>query len=81
VRTVRVFREEDLAFSHMEYDYAGRKVGFDVLRFEDCKIVEHLDKLAQEIELAQDHAGLSPPGAGHARGRTGARLFNREAGE
>ena len=32
---------------HTEYDFFGPKVGFDVFRFEDGKIVEHWDNLAE----------------------------------
>ena len=39
VKTVRVFQEGDFIFAHTEYDFFGPKIGFDVFRFEDGKIV------------------------------------------
>ncbi len=44
-RTVRVFEDGDFVFAHTEYDFFGPKIGFDVFRFEDGKIVEHWDNL------------------------------------
>ncbi len=34
-------------FAHTEYDFFGPKVGFDIFRFEDGKIVEHWDNLQE----------------------------------
>ncbi|MFH1824119.1 MAG: nuclear transport factor 2 family protein [Candidatus Firestonebacteria bacterium] len=48
VNTVRVFEDGDFVFTHTEYDFFGPKVGFDIFRFKDGKIVEHWDNL-QEI--------------------------------
>lgn len=45
VRTVRVFRDGDMVFAHTDYDFFGPKIGFDVFRFKDGKIVEHWDNL------------------------------------
>ena len=45
---VRVFEDGDFVFTHTVYDFFGPKVGFDVFRFRDGKIVEHWDNL-QEI--------------------------------
>jgi predicted SnoaL-like aldol condensation-catalyzing enzyme len=42
---VRVFQDGDFVFSHTEYDFFGPKIGFDIFRFEDGKIVEHWDNL------------------------------------
>src|SRR4249920_1619346 len=53
VRTVRVFQDGDFVFAHTEYDFFGPKVGFDIFRFEDGKVVEHWDNL-------QETAGPSP---------------------
>jgi predicted SnoaL-like aldol condensation-catalyzing enzyme len=44
-RPVRVFQDGDFVFAHTEYDFFGPKVGFDVFRFEDGRIVEHWDNL------------------------------------
>lgn len=48
VNVVRAFEDDDYVLTHTEYDFFGPKVGFDIFRFEDGKIVEHWDNL-QEI--------------------------------
>ena len=45
VNTVRVFQDGDYVFTHSEYELFGPKIGFDIMRFEDGKIVEHWDNL------------------------------------
>ncbi len=55
VNTVRIFQDGDYVFSHSEYELFGPKIGFDVFRFENGKIVEHWDNL-------QETAGPSPSG-------------------
>ena len=55
VNTVRVFADGDFVFAHTEYNFFGPKIGFDVFRFEDGKIVEHWDNL-------QETAGPNPSG-------------------
>ncbi len=45
VNVVRVFEDGDFVFTHTVYDFFGPKVGFDIFRFEDGKIVEHWDNL------------------------------------
>ena len=47
MNTVRVFQDGDFVFAHTEYDFFGPKIGFDVFRFEDGKIVEHWDNLQE----------------------------------
>jgi predicted SnoaL-like aldol condensation-catalyzing enzyme len=47
VSTVRVFQEGDYVFAHTDYNFFGPKIGFDIFRFEDGKIVEHWDNLQQ----------------------------------
>ncbi len=42
---VRVFQDGDFVFAHTDYDFFGPKVGFDIFRFENGKIVEHWDNL------------------------------------
>ena len=49
--TVRVFQDGDYVVAHTKYNFFGPKVGFDVFRFEEGKIVEHWDNL-QEIAPA-----------------------------
>jgi len=47
VNTVRVFQDGNFVFAHTEYNISGPRVGFDIFRFEDGKIVEHWDYLEQ----------------------------------
>src|SRR5687768_10039660 len=56
VNTVRVFQDGDYVFAHSEYDFFGPKIGFDIFRFEDGKIVEHWDN------LQETPAGPNPSG-------------------
>ena len=44
-RPVRVFQDGDFVFAHTDYDFFGPKIGFDLFRFEQGKIVEHWDNL------------------------------------
>lgn len=43
---VRSFRDGDYAFTHTIYDFFGPKIGFDIFKFEDGKIIEHWDNLS-----------------------------------
>lgn len=45
VNTVRVFEDGDFVFAHSDYDFFGPRIGFDIFRFEDGRIVEHWDNL------------------------------------
>ncbi|MBW4029022.1 MAG: hypothetical protein HIU93_16795 [Acidobacteria bacterium] len=56
VFTPRVFEDGDFVFSHTEYDFFGPKIGFDIFRFEDGKIVEHWDNL-QETPQQKNPSG------------------------
>jgi predicted SnoaL-like aldol condensation-catalyzing enzyme len=47
VDTVRAFQDGDYVFAHTDYNFFGPKLGFDIFRFEDGKIVEHWDNLQQ----------------------------------
>ena len=47
VKTVRAFQDGDFVFTHTDYDFFGPKVGFDIFRFQDGKIVEHWDNLQE----------------------------------
>jgi predicted SnoaL-like aldol condensation-catalyzing enzyme len=58
VNTVRVFQDGEYVFTHSEYDFFGPKIGFDIFRFEDGKIVEHWDNL-QETPKAPNPSGHS----------------------
>ncbi|MEX0287616.1 MAG: nuclear transport factor 2 family protein [Flavobacteriaceae bacterium] len=44
---IRAYEDGDYVFTHTIYDFFGPKVGFDVFRFENGKIVEHWDNLLQ----------------------------------
>jgi predicted SnoaL-like aldol condensation-catalyzing enzyme len=46
-KVVRAFEDGDFVFLHTEYDFFGPKAGFDLFRFEEGKIVEHWDNLAE----------------------------------
>ena len=54
--TVRVFQDGDFVFAHTEYNFFGPKVGFDIFRFENGRIVEHWDNL-QEKPAAPNPSG------------------------
>jgi predicted SnoaL-like aldol condensation-catalyzing enzyme len=56
VHTPRVFEDGDFVFSHTEYDFFGPKIGFDIFRFEDGKVVEHWDNL-QDTPAAKNPGG------------------------
>lgn len=47
VNMVRSFEDGDYVFAHMEYDFASRKIGFEVFRFEDDRAVEHWDNIQE----------------------------------
>lgn len=48
VNTVRAFQDGDYVFTHTDYNFFGPKIGFDIFRFEDGKIVEHWDNLQEK---------------------------------
>jgi predicted SnoaL-like aldol condensation-catalyzing enzyme len=64
VNTVRVFQDGDFVFAHTDYDFFGPKVGFDIFRFDNGKIVEHWDNLQDKP------ATLNPSGHSMLDGRT-----------
>jgi predicted SnoaL-like aldol condensation-catalyzing enzyme len=47
VKTVRVFQDGDIVFTHSDFNFFGPKVGFDIFRFENERIVEHWDNLQE----------------------------------
>ncbi len=49
VNTVRVFQDGDFVFAHTDYNFFGPKIGFDIFRFENGKIVEHWDNLQEKL--------------------------------
>lgn len=56
--TVRAFQEGDFVFTQTEYNFFGPKIGFDIFRFKDGKIVEHWDNL-QETPSKPNPSGHS----------------------
>lgn len=56
VNTVRAFQDDEFVFTHTDYNFFGPKVGFDIFRFENGKIVEHWDNL-QEKPAAANPSG------------------------
>jgi len=49
-KVVRAFSDGDYVFTQTDYDFFGPKAGFDVFRFENGKIVEHWDNLAEKAK-------------------------------
>lgn len=47
VNTIRAFVDGNFVFTHTDYNFFGPKIGFDIFRFDDGKIVEHWDNLQQ----------------------------------
>jgi len=56
VETVRVFEDGPYVFTHTAYDFFGPKIGFDIFRFENGKVVEHWDNL-QETPVRPNPSG------------------------
>lgn len=54
VNTVRVFQDGDFVFAHTDYNFFGPKIGFDIFRFQDGKIVEHWDNLQKTAKANQN---------------------------
>ena len=50
VNIVRLFSDGDYVFGHTEYDFATRRIGFEVFRFEGEQAVEHWDNIQPRIE-------------------------------
>ncbi len=49
VNVVRAFEDGDFVFAHTEYDFATRRIGFEVFRFEDGYAVEHWDNIQPRL--------------------------------
>ena len=47
VNTIRAFKDGDFVFTQTDYNFFGPKIGFDIFRFENGKIVEHWDNLQE----------------------------------
>lgn len=48
VNTVRVLQDGPFVVAHTDYNFFGPKIGFDIFRFEDGKVVEHWDNLQEK---------------------------------
>lgn len=53
VNSVRIFKDGEYVVAHTEYNFFGPKIGFDIFRFENGKIVEHWDNLQERMPLNQ----------------------------
>lgn len=49
VNVVRAFEDGDFVFGHTEYDFATRRIGFEVYRFEGGQAVEHWDNIQPRV--------------------------------
>ncbi len=63
VNIVRAFEDGDFVFGHTEYDFASRRIGFEVFRFEGDLAVEHWDNI-------QPRQGPNPSGHSMVDGPT-----------
>jgi predicted SnoaL-like aldol condensation-catalyzing enzyme len=63
VNIVRAFEDGDFVFAHTEYDFASRRIGFELFRFEDDQAVEHWDNI-------QPRLGSNPSGRSMVDGPT-----------
>lgn len=48
VNTIRLFQDGEYVFAHTDYNFFGPKIGFDIFRFENGKIVKHWDNLQEK---------------------------------
>ena len=49
VNIVRAFEDGDFVFGHTEYDFATRRIGFELFRFENGQAVEHWDNIQPRL--------------------------------
>ncbi|MEH6548026.1 MAG: nuclear transport factor 2 family protein, partial [Sneathiella sp.] len=49
VNIVRAFEDGDFVFAHTEYDFASRKIGFEIFRFDGGRAVEHWDNIQERL--------------------------------
>lgn len=71
--TVRVFQDGNFVFAHTDYNFFGPKIGFDIFRFEDGRVVEHWDNLQDKP------ASANPSGRTMTDGPTTAQDLDRTA--
>ncbi|MDE3743423.1 hypothetical protein [Maribacter polysaccharolyticus] len=60
---IRSYQDGDYTFTHTEYDFFGPKIGFDIFKFENGRIVEHWDNFS-------DLATTNPSGRTQSDGVT-----------
>src|SRR5882672_4424366 len=65
VNTVRVFQDGNFVFAHTDYNFFGPKIGFDIFRLEDGKIVEHWDNLQEKPTSANPSGHTMTDGPTH----------------
>jgi len=70
VNVVRAFEDGDYVFGHTEYDFASRRIGSEVFRFEGDLTVEHWDNI-------QPRRGPNPSGHSMVDGPTEATDLDR----
>jgi predicted SnoaL-like aldol condensation-catalyzing enzyme len=58
VNIVRAFEDREFVFAHTEYDFASRKIGFEVFRFHDGQAVEHWDNIQERLGPNQSGRGM-----------------------
>ena len=58
VNIVRAFEDGNFVFAHTEYDFASRKIGFEIFRFEDGQAVEHWDNIQERLGPNQSHHSM-----------------------
>lgn len=62
VNIVRAFSDGDFVFGHTEYDFATRRIGFEVFRFEGDFTVEHWDNIQPRMgPNASGHSMVDGP--------------------
>ena len=49
VNVVRIFEDGDFVFGHTEYDFATRRIGFELFRFDGGQAVEHWDNIQPRL--------------------------------
>ncbi len=73
VNIVRAFEDGDFVFGHTEYDFATRRIGFEVFRFEDGLAVEHWDNIQPRLgPNPSGHSMVDGPAEAQDRERTDA---------
>lgn len=62
INTKRTIADGDYVALHSDVNFFGRKVAFDIFRFEKGKIVEHWDNLQEKVEkTVSGHSMLGGP--------------------